>query len=729
MAAIFQKEKGLITLQTKNTTYQVKVGEYGHVYHVYYGKRAEGDLSYFLTYYDRGGSGNPYEAGKDRTVSMDVLPMEYPCYGNGDYRSPAFQMKDHKGVYACDLRFVDCIIEKGKYSIPKLPAVYAQEEEAESVKIITRDELTGVEVELYYGVLEKLDVITRSVKVRNAGKNKVTITKAASAALDFLSGEYDMLHLQGRYAMENNLERVPVMMGNQSFGSRRGISSHVHRPFVILAEKDATEDFGMCYGMSLLYSGNFRCEVEREQYKSVRMAMGIGDDMFEYPLEPGEVFYAPEVALSCAEGLAALSMNYHKLIRRHVCRGPYRDIRRPILINNWEATYCDFTGEKLIAIAKQAAELGVEMFVLDDGWFGNRFDDYRALGDWYVNEEKMGGTLASVVEEINKTGMKFGLWIEPEMISEESDLYREHPDWAFTIPGRKPVRSRYQLVLDYSRKEIVDYIFEKISAVIASANIEYIKMDMNRSMTDIYTQTEGEQNQGKILYEYVLGVYDFIERLHERFPNILIEGCCGGPGRFDAGMLYYTPQIWGSDNTDAINRIKIQYGTSFGYPISANGSHVSACPNHQTGRTTNITTRAVVAMAGSFGYELDLNLITEEEKELVRQQIKDCKKYWNVIHNGNYYRLTNPMEKTEFAAWQFVTEEKDEALLSVVTLDTEGNPPVNYVKLKGLDEKAVYVDEQTGKEYFGSALMHVGLPLPMLSDEYQAIQIYLKKAI
>lgn len=724
MAAIYDKERKLIILHTEDTTYQIGIGTYGHLYHLYYGKRAKGDFHYLLTRCDRGFSGNPYEAGNDRTISMDSLPQEYPCYGNGDFRSPCFEMKDAAGVYGCDLRFADCTIRKGKYNLPKLPAVYGEEEEAQTVEILLRDENAGVEVTLYYGVFAQLNVITRAVKVQNIGSTTITLTKVCSGGMDFLTGNFEVLHFHGRHGMERNLERIPVIVGNQSFGSRRGTSSHQHNPFLILAERGATEDFGMCYGMSLLYSGSFRCEVEKDQYQQTRIAMGIQDEMFEYPLESGETFFAPEVALSCAEGLTALSHQYHKLIREHVCRGDYKHAPRPILINNWEATYFDFHGEKIIQIAKQAAELGVEMLVLDDGWFGKREDDCSGLGDWFVNEKKMGGKLSEVVEKINGLGMKFGLWIEPEMVSEDSDLYRAHPDWAFTVPGRKPVRGRYQLVLDFSRKEVVDAIFTQIASVIASANIEYIKMDMNRSITDVYSATAKEQNQGKILYEYTLGVYDFLSRLIEEFPHLLIEGCSGGGGRFDAGMLYYTPQIWCSDNTDAIERLFIQYGTSFGYPISAVGSHVSAVPNHQTGRITDINTRGVVAMAGSFGYELDLNLISEEEKGKVKQQIKDCRRFWELTHEGRYYRLSNPMEFRELAAWEFVLEDKEEALLSVVTMDTHCNAPVNYVKLKGLEEQAVYREEASGEVYTGAALMYAGLPIPAMIGEYQAVQMH-----
>jgi alpha-galactosidase len=397
---------------------------------------------------------------------------------------------------------------------------------------------------------------------------------------------------------------------------------------------------------------------------------------------------------------------------------------RPILINNWEATYFDFNGDKIASIAKMAATLGVEMLVLDDGWFGKRDDDNSGLGDWIVNENKLHGTMTKLADEVNKLGMKFGLWIEPEMVSEDSDLYRNHPDWAYAIPGRKPVRGRFQLVLDFSRKEVVDHVFNQIADVIEHANIEYIKMDMNRSISDVYTATMGEQNQGRILYEYVLGVYDFIERLLTKFPDLLIEGCSGGGGRFDAGMLYYTPQIWCSDNTDAIERINIQYGTSFCYPLATMGAHVSAVPNHQTGRITDIKTRGVVAMAGTFGYELDLNNITDEDKVMVMQQIHDCKKYWNLTHAGLYYRLTNPTVNKEYAAWESLAHDKSEALLSVVTLDAHFNEPVNYVKLKGLDENAVYIEEQSGKEYHGGMLMYGGYPIPASMGEYKALQLH-----
>ena len=489
----------LITLQTKHTTYQMGIAEHGFLLHLYYGLKAEGDMSYLLTAYDRGFSGNPYDAGNDRTFSMDTFPLEYPCYGNGDYRSPAFNVKNEQGVFGADLRYKTHSVTKGKYSIPGLPAVYADgASDAYTVNVVLEDALLGIEVTLRYGVLPELDVITRSAVIKNTGNHLLYLTKVYSAAMDFLNGNFDILHFHGRHAMERMEERVPVIFGNQSFGSRRGTSSHQQNPFFILADAETTEDCGSCYGMSMLYSGNFKFEVEKDQIGQTRMEMGLLDEMFEYPLEQGKEFYTPEVAMAYSQnGLTSLSHLYHKLIRYHVCRGKYKTSRRPILINNWEATYMDFNGDKIVDIAKQAAELGVEMLVLDDGWFGNRNSDNSGLGDWVVNEEKMGGPLSEIANKINQMGMKFGLWIEPEMVNEDSHLYRTHPDWAFTIPGRRPVRGRNQLVLDFSRKEVVDYIFDSVSKVIDSANIAYIKMDMNRSICDVYTRLNKSRTMEK----------------------------------------------------------------------------------------------------------------------------------------------------------------------------------------------------------------------------------------
>lgn len=715
----------LITLQTKNTTYQMGVNEMGFLLHLYYGARAEGDTSFLLTRADRGFSGNPYEAGDDRTFSADAVPLEYPCYGNGDFRSASFNVRDVRGVFGVDLRFKKFDMKSGKYSIPGMPSVYADDKKAYTAEILLADDRLRLEVVLRYGVLPEIDVITRSVIVRNGGNETVYIDKAYSACLDLLSGEYDLLHFYGRHAMERNLERVRMIHGNQRFGSIRGMSSHQHNPFFILADEETTENGGDCYGMALLYSGNFAFEAEKDQYDQTRIQIGLSGEMLDYPLAPGCEFYSPESALAYTSGgLASLSHIFHDMVREHVCRGKYKTEPRPVLINNWEATYLDFNGDKIIEIARQAAELGIDMMVLDDGWFGKRDTDNSGLGDWHVNEKKLGGPLSRIADAVNALGMKFGLWIEPEMVNEDSSLYREHPDWAFVIPGKRPVRCRNQLVLDFSRKEVVDYIFESISQVIDTAHVEYIKMDMNRSICDVFTAVDGYQNYGRIMHEYVLGVYDFLERLGRRYPDLLIEGCAGGGGRFDMGMLYYTPQIWCSDNTDAIERIRIQHGTSFGYPPGTMGSHVSAVPNHQTGRTADFKTRGVVAMAGSFGYELDLNLLTDEEKNEVRRQIKDYKKYEKLIRGGDYHRLHTPGKDTEAAAWAFVSKDRMEALLSIVSLDTHGNAPAKYVRLRGLKPEGMYRCEETGKMYSGAVLMHAGYPVPSVMGEYKAWQFH-----
>ncbi len=579
----------IITLETKNTTYSMGVNDFGFLLHLYYGKKVDSDMDYLVNYYDRGFSGNPYENKEDRTFSLDTAPQEYPSYGNGDYRTSAINVKNHLGVYSCDLRYKSHKTYEGKYEISGLPSVYAVDEKATTTEVVLEDKLLGVEVTLKYGVMYTEDIITRSVEIKNLGKSEVVVDKAFSSAVDFVYGDYELIHFPGRYGMERNMERVPVNFGKLSYGSKRGASSHHENPFYMLADKKTTEDFGDCYGFSFIYSGNFKFEVEKDHVAQTRVVMGIHDELFEYKLQEGEVLDLPEVALGYSDsGLTGLSHLFHNLIRNNVVRGKYKTARRPILINNWEATYFTFDGDKIVDIAKKAAELGVEMLVMDDGWFGKRESDKSSLGDWIVNEEKLGGPLSSVVKRVNDLGLKFGIWIEPEMVSENSDLYREHPDFMFRIPNKKPDTSRYQYVLDFSRKEVVDHIFDKISKVIESANIEYIKMDMNRSLHDVYTQTVGYQNAGVIMHKYVLGVYDFLERLTSKFPEILIEGCSGGGGRFDAGMLYYTPQIWCSDNTDAIERTIIQHGTSYGYPISAVGSHVSAVPNHQTGRNVSM---------------------------------------------------------------------------------------------------------------------------------------------
>ena len=716
MAITFNETTRIFTLTTAHTTYQMQADAQGYLLHLYYGARTAGEMDYLLNYGDRGFSGNPNSAGNDRTYSLDALPQEYPSLGTGN---SALNIETADGSQWCNPVYITHEIVAGKYTLKGLPFVRAEENEAETLKIILEDPVTKVELHLLYGVLEKEDIITRSVIIKNAGKAPVTVKKAQSACLDFLHGDYDLIKFHGRHAMERNMERMPVSHESTRIGSRRGTSSHQYNPGVILAGKNTNEDSGSCYGMLFVYSGNFLVEAEKDQYDQTRIQMGLTDELFAYPLEAGAEFTAPEVILSYTnKGLSRLSQQYHHCIMNHICQGKYVHANRPVLINSWEAAYFDFTGDTIVELAKEAKALGIDMVVMDDGWFGKRNDDNSSLGDWYVNEEKLGGTLTKLIERVNAEGVKFGIWIEPEMVSEDSDLYREHPDWAITIPGRKPVRSRNQLVLDFSRKEVRDEIFKRICAVLDQGNVEYIKWDMNRSLADIYAPN--------VTYDYVLGVYDFLEKLTNRYPDILIEGCSGGGGRFDAGMLYYTPQIWCSDNTDAINRTRIQYGTSFFYPVAAMGSHVSAVPNHQTGRVTSMHTRGVAAMSGTFGYELNPALLNAKEKAEIRAQLAQYREYQELIREGDYYRLSNPFQDN-FAAWMVVSDDRSKALVSVIRLTAEANLPAAYVTLKGMEEDAFYREKTTGKVYPGAALMEAGILLPAAVSEYEAYQIALER--
>lgn len=716
-------EDRVFYLETKNSMYQMKADEYGVLRHLWYGKRTGLDMDYLLDYPDIGFAGNIYEADTCRTYSLNTLPLEYGTAGVGDYRVPAISVTHMDGSSALDLRYVEYRITKGKYAIPGLPAVYAKETEAETLEVILKDTATQVYVILKYGILEEYDVITRSVVVENRGEQAVILQRVHSLCLDFPYGEWEWLHLHGRHAMERQPERREVFHGIQESSSTRGMSSHQQNPALLLCEKDCTETNGFCIGAVLMYSGSFQTQVERDQLNQTRIVMGIHPDTFSWKLEGKERFYAPEVILSCSSaGMGPLSRQFHRIIREHVCRGNYQMIERPVLINNWEATYFDFNEEKLLNIAKDAACLGVDMMVMDDGWFGKRDDDYSGLGDWYVNEKKLKGGLVKLVERVNALGMKFGIWFEPEMVSEDSDLYRTHPDWAIQIPGRKPMRGRSQLLLDMTRTEVRDYLYQVISAVLDSANVEYVKWDMNRSISDWYSAELTAERQGEMPHRYVLGLYELLERLTQAYPNVLFEGCSGGGGRFDAGMLYYCPQIWCSDDTDAYERTKIQYGTSFFYPISAVGSHVSAAPNHQTGRVTPIETRAVTAMAGSFGYELDLNTLSREEQEAVAEQIRRYKEYGPLIHNGDYYRLSNPM-KDKFAAWAFISRDQSRALVHGIIFQTEANMLRYRIRLQGLVSEKRYRLEGTEQIYTGAALMEAGILLPRSWGDYTPVEM------
>jgi alpha-galactosidase len=717
----------IFTLLTAKTMYQMKVDKYGVLLHTWYGGFTGCDMSYLIHNQDVGFAGNIYEADNDRTYSLNTLPQEYSCAGVGDYRIPAAAVTHENGGSALDLRYVSHRVSEGKYEIPGLPAVYAGDCEAESLEIVLKDTGSDLTVTLKYGILKGLDVITRCAVFTNKGTTPVTLTRAASFSLDLRHGTWEWVHFQGRHTKERIPERAPLFHGIQESSSTRGTSSHQQNPTVLLCDKDCTETTGDCIGAALLYSGSFQTQIELDQLSQTRVVMGLHPDLFRWSLSPGESFYTPEAMLSFSStGLETLSHTFHKVIREHVCRGTYQKIERPVLINNWEATYFDFNEEKILKIAQQAAELGVDMLVLDDGWFGKRDGDSSGLGDWVVNEDKLKGGLGTLVEKIRKLGMRFGIWFEPEMVSEDSDLYRKHPDWAIRIPGRNPMRSRYQLLLDLTRTEVQDYLFDSISKVLRSAEISYVKWDMNRSISDWYSTDLEPETMGEMPHRYVLGLYALLERLTTAFPEVLFEGCSGGGGRFDAGMLYYCPQIWCSDDTDAYERTLIQYGTSFFYPISTMGSHVSAVPNHQTGRVTSMDTRAAVAMAGSFGYELDLNKVSDTEKKAVIRQIQKFKKDGPLIHGGSYYRLSNPLEEN-LALWEFVSEDKNEALVQGIVFRTEPNMLPCRIRLRGLQPRQEYLVEELSDVLTGSALMYGGVLLKPTWGDYEAVELHLRK--
>ncbi|MBR0256141.1 MAG: alpha-galactosidase [Synergistaceae bacterium] len=724
MSIKFDEGSGIFTLTTKNTTYQMKADGFGCLLHLYYGAKTEGFTDWGLTFADRGFSGNPYDAGNDRTYSLDALPQEFPTQGTGDYRSPALVVRDSDGVYGADLRYSGHDITEGKYTLAGLPAVYANpNEESQTLAITLSNERLGLKARLLYGVIPDKDIITRSAIITNVGAKPFTVEKLYSSCVDFTHGDFDLITFHGRHAMERTYQRHNLQHGSFSIGSRRGMSSHQYSPVMILAGHDATETHGRCCGMQFVYSGGFCAEVEHDQYSQTRIMMGLAREKFSYELEPGEEVTCPEVIMTFSnEGLEKLSHNFHACIRDNICRGKYTHSPRPVVLNTWEALHFDFDGRKILDVAKSSKSLGVDMLVVDDGWFRNRNDDYRALGDWTADEGKLGCTLAELVRGVKAVGLDFGIWVEPEMISEDSELYRAHKDWAMIIPGEKPVLGRNQLVLDMSRNDVREYIFSAMCSIL-DTGITYLKWDYNRSICEVYSHSG---DNSKAIYQYMLGLYEVLERITAKYPDVLIEGCAGGGGRFDAGMLYYTPQIWCSDNTDALDRLSIHYGTSFGFPMSAIAAHVSACPNQQTGRNTPLKARCTVSMTGAFGYELDPMRLTDDERREISGQIQQYKNDREIITEGLYYRLSNP-ESDNVCAWEYVMTDGGKALICVVVPHNHGNMPAVYVTPRGLTQGAFYRDIESGKIYPADAIMDSGFPLDMPKGDCESYMLRLER--
>ena len=707
MSIIFDSEKRIFKLDTATSSYVIEIYEQDYLAHLYYGKKIpDTNLSAFKFRSPFASFSTNNINIDDWRFSPDVCPLEYQGEGSGDFRISAVAIRNADGNNVTDFRYKSHEIYAGKPAIEGLPSLYVEDDsDATTLEILTEDSVTGVQAVLLYTVFEKLGAMTRSVKIINSSEKAVDIEKIYSCCVDFMTYDYDLLTLYGKWSKERSLERRPLARGRQGASSKRGSSSHFQNPFAALVDNNTNEDFGNAYGFNLVYSSNFSVDVEVDGYGGTRFLMGINPDSFGWKLEAGESFSAPEaVMVYSSEGLGEMSRIFHRLYSKHLIRGKWKNIKRPLLINNWEATGMDFDGDTIVSFAAKAKELGIEMLVMDDGWFGCRNDDRSSLGDWQVNEEKLGGTLANLIERINALGLKFGIWYEPEMISRDSNLYRAHPDWCLHVPNREKSIGRHQYVLDYSRQDVRDYIFNEMYKVLSANKVDYVKWDFNRNLTEVGSAILPADRQKEVFHRYVLGTYEVMDRLTKAFPDMLIENCSGGGGRFDPGMLYFSPQIWTSDNTDPIERLAIQFGTSMCYPASTMGAHVSAS------RRTGYDTKGNVALWGSFGYELNPNKYTEEDAELVRAQVAEYHKYYDIIHSGDLYRLISPFENAFRAAWMFVSEDKSEALVTSVVM-RQCYDDAFCLKLKGLDPEKYYRDEETGEIYSGALLMNAGLCL------------------
>ncbi len=711
MAVIYREEEALFQLDTQNTSYIIGIVDSDRfVGHVYYGKKIrQQDAQYLMRTQEA--PFVPSKNNRDRTSFLDCFPMEYAGNGLGDYRESTIAVRTQGGHTGVSLSYESYEITDEKPVLTGLPSTFGEKGQCQTLILHCQDAVIGLCVDLIYTVFEKEDVITRSVRVKNARKDAIWLTKVLSACLDVDNQDFEMITLHGSWARERQIESRSIGYGKQSVGSTRGESSHQEHPFFALKEKNATEDSGNVYAMHFVYSGNFLAQAERNQFDSIRAVMGIHPENFSWKLEQGETFTAPEVVMTySAEGIGKMTRNLHDMYRNHLIRGEYGHKKRPILINNWEATYFDFDTEKLLDIAKRASALGIEMLVMDDGWFGSRNDDNTSLGDWDVNEKKITGGLKYLVDEVGKLGMKFGIWFEPEMISPESRLYQEHPDWAIAIPGRTGSLCRNQYVLDLSRRDVLDHTYESIAKILRSADIAYVKWDMNRQLSDLGSMQLPADRQGELHHRYVLGMYELQERLMTEFPQLLLENCSGGGARFDPGMLYYSPQIWCSDDTDAIERLKIQEGTALIYPLSAMGAHVSDCPNHTVGRVTPFETRGYVALAGTFGYELDITKIAKEEQEMIPEQVAMYHKYNDLVREGDYYRLASFRANGEYDCYMVVSKDQKEALMTFVQVLNRPNFHSRKICLKGLNSGYDYrIEGEDGRTYGGDLLMNAGL--------------------
>ncbi len=697
-------------LQNNRISYILCVLENGQLGHLYFGKRLTHRDSFQHFIQMRTQSHTAYVYEQNFLFSLDTIRQEYPSYGTTDFREPAYEIIQENGSRICGFVYESHRIFDGKERLSCLPACYTEGEgDGITLEILLEDPLISMDMILSYTIYEDYDAICRSVRFVNKGEQTLRLNRALSMSVDFYDSDFEMIQLDGAWSRERHIDRRKLAKGIQSVSSIRGASSSDHNPFLALKRPHTTECRGDAYGFCLVYSGNFLAQVEVDRYEVARISMGIHPFGFTWVLKQGEEFQTPEaVMVYSPDGLNGMSQNFHNLFNNRLVRGRWRNAERPVLLNNWEATYFDFNEETLLDIARKARELGVELFVLDDGWFGKRDDAGSSLGDWYSHIGKLPEGVEGLSKKVEDMGLKFGLWFEPEMINKVSCLYEEHEDWVIKTPGRSMSHGRNQYVLDYSNKAVVDRIFEDMEKVLTHSRISYIKWDMNRNITEAYGSVLSGERQGEFFHRYILGVYDLYERLTASFPHILFESCASGGARFDAGMLYYAPQGWASDDTDGAERLKIQYGTTMAYPVSSIGAHVSAVPNHQLRRTTSLKFRGHVAYFGAFGYELDPNKLTDEEQKEIKEQIAFFKKYRKLIQFGDFYRLKDPFLNGGDCAWMVVDKDKKTAIVSWYKVLATPNPKLKKLLLTGLDPHMAYRCSRAGEVYGGDELMNMG---------------------
>ena len=721
------KQDNTFILSNDEITYSFSIEKERYLRHRYFGKRINASTNINQPYFfDRGFCSNPFP--DERDFSLDTLFQEYPDMNQGDFRSPAYVIQTEDGKRVTRFFYKGYKIIKGKPSLKGLPAIYTEnDKEAATLCITLEDEYLKAKINLYYTIFKDFAAMCRHVEIVNSGKQNLYLERLMAMSMDFAGTDYDVLTLSGSHINEKNINRRHISADTIVIDSNRGASSPQETPAIFLMEREATENFGQVWGFNFVYSGDFQAVVQTGQYNSVRVQMGMNPLTFGWSLKENESFVSPETVMVYSdEGMNKMSQTFHNMYRKRLCRGVYREKIRPILINSWEAFCFDVDEEKCLSLAKKAADLGIELFVLDDGWFKNRVCDKNALGDWVEDENKFPNGIEHLVKEINKMGMQVGIWFEPEMVSPNSDLYRKHSDWIIRSQNYEPILSRCQYVLDLSNPEVCDYVIESLSKVLSKTNVTYVKWDMNRHITDLGSYYLEKDRQRELSHRYMLGLYHILDELNKRFPNVLFEGCSSGGGRFDAGMLYYMPQTWTSDNTDAVCRMKIQYGTSLLFPPITMGAHVSAVPNHQVGRVTPLQTRFIVAMSGNLGYEMDLAQISDEEKEAIKEQIAFYKSIREVIQKGSFYRLKNPQNGNE-AAWNFVSEDKKTVIYCYFKILAEPLRVNTPVRLKGLDENGIYKSKTSGICYGGDELMYAGIVSKPILEDFASYVYVLEK--